>query len=106
MQHFPIALGLHQAAGQGIIIPGLAAVAMDGSEVWQLERSRMSTATFPRGIERSRTRQEPGLVCVKCGGAMLEADHVTEDGCTYIWYECNTPGCQEQWLTKKVARMM
>jgi hypothetical protein len=37
---------------------------------------------------------------------MMETDRVTEDGCTYIWYECGTVGCEEHWLMKKAARMI
>jgi hypothetical protein len=79
---------------------------MDGSGARQLERSGMSTTTYPRAMENPLARHERELFCVKCGSSMLEADRVTEDGCTYIWYECSAIGCSEQWLTKKVARMM
>jgi hypothetical protein len=37
---------------------------------------------------------------------MFEADRLTEGGCIYTWYECSAADCNEQWLTKKVARMM
>ena len=66
----------------------------------------MSTATYQRMARGPRTRQEPGAVCVRCGASMFEADRLTEGGCTYIWYECSDADCSEQWLTKKVARMM
>jgi hypothetical protein len=32
---------------------------------------------------------------------MEETDRVAEDGSLYIWYECGTVGCDEQWLAKK-----
>jgi hypothetical protein len=39
--------------------------------------------------------------CPVCGGAMLEIDRMVESGSLYIWYECSTTDCDEQWLSKK-----
>ncbi len=34
---------------------------------------------------------------------MEERDRVVENGALYIWYECGTVGCDEQWLSKRPA---
>ena len=66
-----------------------------------------TTTTTHQGLFRTPLpRPMTGPFCRKCGAAMVEADRITENGCTYIWYECRSFGCGEQWLTKKAARMM
>ena len=42
--------------------------------------------------------------CPRCGSVMVEADRVIENAFLYIWYECSTAGCSEQWLTKRPAQ--
>ncbi len=60
----------------------------------------MSTVyTIPTGSRFQRLDCAP--LCPQCGCVMEETDRVAEDGSLYIWYECGTVGCDEQWLAKK-----
>ena len=53
----------------------------------------------------SRRQLLEGLIskhfCPECGGSMKEVDKVNENDFEYIWYECNQPDCNGQWLEKK-----
>ena len=40
-------------------------------------------------------------LCPECSSSMKEVDRVNENGFIYIWYECNQPHCNGQWLEKK-----
>ena len=65
----------------------------------------MST-TYLHSERILKQQYDAGPLCPRCEIAMTETDRVTEDGCTYIWYECGTVGCEEHWLMKKAARMI
>lgn len=46
-----------------------------------------------------------GILCPDCRTVMSEANRVTENGITFIWYECTRFDCDGQWLEKKTAEM-
>jgi hypothetical protein len=46
------------------------------------------------------TRAAQHQLCPKCGALMLESERLTEDGSTFVWYECSKGDCDGQWLTK------
>jgi hypothetical protein len=48
--------------------------------------------------------QDEVPLCPACGGVMEESDRVTENGSTYIWYDCPLPDCDGQWLDKRPAK--
>jgi hypothetical protein len=43
-----------------------------------------------------------GHICPECGVKMEEAERVSENGFIFVWYECSRPGCNGQWLEKKM----
>jgi hypothetical protein len=44
-------------------------------------------------------------LCPECGTVMSEADRITENGISFIWYECTREDCNGQWLEKEAAAM-
>lgn len=44
-------------------------------------------------------------LCPDCRSIMSEVDRITENGTTFVWYECTRPGCDGQWLQKINPRM-
>ncbi len=46
---------------------------------------------------------ESARSCPICGSVMAEASQLVEEGYLYIWYECSTPDCDGQWLTRESA---
>lgn len=63
------------------------------------DMSTPQTETIPvRPQHKGRDKQ-----CPRCGFTMTETDRVVENGFEYIWYECDAPGCEEQWLAKRPA---
>ena len=44
-------------------------------------------------------------MCPDCRTIMAEADRLTEDGVSFIWYECPREGCDRQWLEKRTCEM-
>jgi hypothetical protein len=43
--------------------------------------------------------------CPDCGAMMKETQRVVESGSTFIWYECENPNCDSQWLQKYDAQI-
>jgi len=42
-------------------------------------------------------------LCPECGGAMAEVERVSENGFSFVWYECTRTDCDGQWLQKTAA---
>ena len=60
-----------------------------------------ATYSTPTGSQFRQSDCAP--ICPRCGCLMEETDRVAENGSLYIWYECSTADCDEQWLSKKPA---
>lgn len=45
-------------------------------------------------------------LCPDCRSIMAEVDRVTENGTSFIWYECTREGCGGQWLEKRAPKKM
>ena len=43
-------------------------------------------------------------MCHNCRGAMAEVDRVSENGFSFIWYQCMRANCDGQWLEKKSTK--
>jgi hypothetical protein len=63
--------------------------------------SRVSEEKVMIGVTKNSLAKRPSpetlaKVCPGCGQAMSEVDRVNNDGFTFVWYECNEPGCIRQ----------